>query len=217
MTALAIDGPAGAGKSTVARAVAEALGWRFVDSGAMYRAIALAVLRDGADPADGDRVGAVAEGAEVGLDGTRVRLDGEDVSDRIRASDVTKIVSTVAAHPRVRAALLDKQRDLAASADVVMEGRDIGTAVLPGAEIKVYLTAAVEERARRRALELGLPQDDVTLGSMAESLSDRDVADATREAAPLTRAPDAVEVDTTGLTLDEVVAHICSIVGERHG
>ena len=215
MTALAIDGPAGAGKSTVARAVADALGWRFVDSGAMYRALALAVLRDDVDPSDEDAVAGVAEKAEIGLDGTRVWLDGGDVSDRIRATDVTSIVSTVAAHPRVRAALLDKQRDVAAAADVVMEGRDIGTAVLPDAEIKVYLTAAVEERARRRALEQGLPQDDTTLRSMAASLSKRDVADATRDAAPLARAGDAVEVDTTGLTLAEVVARICDIVGER--
>lgn len=217
MTTLAIDGPAGAGKSTVARAVASALGWRFVDSGALYRAVALAVLRHGADPAAEDDVAAIAEKADVELDGTRVRLDGDDVGERIRAADVTAIVSAVAAHPRVRAALLDKQRDLAGNGDVVMEGRDIGTAVLPDADVKVYLTAAVEERARRRALELGLPQDETTLRSMAGALAERDVADATRDASPLARACDAVEVDTTGLTLDEVVARICSIVGERVG
>lgn len=215
MTALAIDGPAGAGKSTVARAVADALGWRFVDSGALYRALALAVLRAGADPADEDAAAAIAKTAEIGFDGTTVSLDGDDVSDRIRASDVTAIVSTVAAHPRVREALLDKQRDLAATADVVMEGRDIGTAVLPGAEIKVYLTAAVEERARRRALEQGLPEDDTTIGSVAAKLSKRDTADATRDASPLVRADDAVEVDTTGLAFAEVVARICAIVEER--
>ena len=217
MTALAIDGPAGAGKSTVARAVADALGWRFVDSGAIYRALALAVLRDGADPSDEAAVTALAEKAEIGLDGTSVSLDGDDVSERIRASDVTAIVSTVAAHPRVRGALLDKQRALAANGDVVMEGRDIGSAVLPGAEVKVYLTAAADERARRRALEQGLPQDETTLRSVATSLSKRDVADATRDASPLVRAPDAVEVDTTGLTLAEVVARICDIVGRRGG
>lgn len=217
MTALAIDGPAGAGKSTVARSVAAALGWRFVDSGAIYRALALAVLRHGVDPADEDAVAALAGRISIDLDGGRVWLDGDDVGDRIRAADVTGIVSAVAAHPRVRAALLGVQRDLAASADVVMEGRDIGTAVLPDAEIKVYLTAAVEERARRRALETGLPQDDVTLRSVAASLSERDVADATRDASPLARAEDAIEVDTTGLTLDEVVARICDIVGARRG
>lgn len=215
MTALAIDGPAGAGKSTVARAVASALGWRYVDSGAMYRAVALAVLRAGADATDAEAVGAIAEKAGIDLDGTTVRLDGEDVSDRIRASDVTSVVSTVSANPRVRAALLDKQREAAAAHDVVMEGRDIGTAVLPGAEIKVYLTAAVDERARRRALELGLPQDETTLGSMARELSRRDEADATRDLAPLARADGAHEVDTTGLALHEVVARICEIVGDR--
>ena len=217
MTALAIDGPAGAGKSTVARAVASALGWRYVDSGALYRAIALAVLRGGIDPADEVVVAAIAERAAVDLDGTRVRLDGEDVSERIRAAGVTAVVSQVSAHPRVRAALLAGQRELAADGDVVMEGRDIGTAVLPDAEIKVYLTASVDERARRRALELGLPADEATLAAMAGSLSERDAADASRVASPLVRAPDAVEVDTTGLTLDEVVARICKIVGERSG
>lgn len=217
MTALAIDGPAGAGKSTVARAVAKALGWRYVDSGAMYRAVALAVLRAGAAATDEDAVGAIAERAQVDVDGTRVWLDGEEVSERIRASDVTSVVSTVAANPRVREALLDKQRDLADAADVVMEGRDIGTVVLPGAEVKVYLTADVEERARRRALEIGLPQDDTTLHSMADDLSRRDVADATRDVSPLTRAEGAHEVDTTGLSLDEVVLKICDIVGTHHG
>jgi cytidylate kinase len=217
VTALAIDGPAGAGKSTVARAVASALGWRYVDSGAMYRAIALAVLRAGADAADDDTVGDIAEAADVDLDGSRVWLDGDDVSDRVRASDVTKIVSTVAANPRVRAALLGRQRAFAATSDVVMEGRDIGSAVLPEAEIKVYLTAAASERARRRALEQGLPQDETTLAAMQRELSRRDVADATREVAPLARPEGAHEVDTTGLTLEEVVERICAIVGEHRG
>ena len=212
---IAIDGPAGAGKSTVARAVASALGWRYVDSGAMYRAVALAVLRAGADANDDDAVAAIAQAARVDLDGKRVWLDGDDVSDRIRASDVTRIVSTVAANARVRAALLGKQRDLATAADVVMEGRDIGSAVLPDAEIKVYLTAAASERARRRALEQGLPQDSTTLASMERELSRRDTADATRDVAPLTRAEGAHEVDTTGLTLEEVVERICKLVGER--
>lgn len=215
MAALAIDGPAGAGKSTVARAVARSLGWRYVDSGAMYRALALAVLRAGVDPADEDAVGDLAETAEIDLDGAHVWLEGTDVSERIRASDVTRIVSTVAANPRVRSALLGKQRALAEKDDVVMEGRDIGTAVLPRAEFKVYLTAAPTVRARRRALEQGLPQDESTLAAMERELSRRDTADATRDVAPLTRPEGAHEVDTTGLTLEEVVERICSIVGER--
>ena len=212
MTALAIDGPAGAGKSTVARAVASALGWRYVDSGALYRAVALAVLQQGADVDDADEVGLIAEKADVDLDDRTVRLDGSDVSQRIRAADVTAIVSSVAANPRVRAALLDKQRRLASAGDVVMEGRDIGTAVVPDADHKVYLTATVDERARRRALELGLPQDEVTLATMARALSARDSADASRDASPLARAHDAHEIDTTGLTLEEVVERICALV-----
>ena len=211
MTALAIDGPAGAGKSTVARAVARSLGWRYVDSGAMYRAVALAVIESGVDPGDPAAVGEVAEAAEVDVDGRVVRLGGRDVSDRIRAADVTALVSRVAANPRVRGALLDKQRALASGGDVVMEGRDIGTVVVPGAEVKVFLTAAVEERARRRALELGLPGDDDTLGRMAESLAGRDAADATRDLSPLAQAPDAHVLDTTGLSLDEVVARISAL------
>ncbi|MDQ3983284.1 MAG: (d)CMP kinase [Actinomycetota bacterium] len=214
MATLAIDGPAGAGKSTVARAVAGALGWRYVDSGAMYRAVALAVLQRGLDVTAEDEVGKLAESVEVDVDGNRVRLDGVDVSEPIRGADVTRVVSAVAANPRVRAALLDKQRALASFGDVVMEGRDIGTAVVPDADTKVYLTATVDERARRRVLELGLTEDDATIAAMAETLSDRDTADATRDVSPLARAADAHFVDTTGLTLDEVVARICKIVGE---
>jgi cytidylate kinase len=212
MTTLAIDGPAGAGKSTVARAVADALGWRYVDSGAMYRAIALAALQRGLDVAASDEVGELAESIEVDVDGGRVWLDGVEVSDAIRNRDVTRLVSAVAANPRVRAALLDKQRALASSGNVVMEGRDIGTVVVPDAPAKVYLTASLEERARRRALELGLTDDDAAVAAMAETLSARDTSDATRDTSPLARAADAHLVDTTGLTLEEVVARICRIV-----
>lgn len=217
MTALAIDGPAGAGKSSVARAVASSLGWRYVDSGAMYRALALEVLRRGVDPSDADAVGAIAEAADVEVDGRRAWLDGTEVSGEIRSPEVTAIVSAVAANPRVRTALLERQRALAASGDVVMEGRDIGTVVLPDADAKVYLTASVEERARRRALELALPQDEATLDAMAGSLSERDVADATRDVSPLSRPPDAHVVDTTGLAFEEVVERICAIAREVRG
>jgi cytidylate kinase len=216
VTALTIDGPAGAGKSSVARAVATALGWRYVDSGALYRAIALEVLRRGVDAADTDAVGAIAEAADVEVDGRRAWLNGTEVSAEIRSSEVTAVVSAVAANPRVRAALLDKQRALAAAGDVVMEGRDIGTVVLPDADAKVYLTASVEERARRRALELGLPQDGATLDAMAGTLSERDVADATRNLSPLSRPPGAHVVDTTGLTLEEVVERICALARGAH-
>lgn len=211
MTAVAIDGPAGAGKSTVARAVAESLGWRYVDSGALYRAIALATVERGVDPADHDAVGEIAEAAEVDVDGRVVRLDGRDVSERVRDPDVTRLVSQVAAQPRVRAALLDKQRAFAVAGDVVIEGRDIGTVVAPDAEVKVFLTASVAERARRRALQLGLGEDGATLGEVARSISDRDAADAGRDLSPLLQADDAHVVDTTGLSLDEVVARICAL------
>jgi cytidylate kinase len=211
VTAIAIDGPAGAGKSTVARAVADSLGWRYVDSGALYRAVALAVVERGANPADERAVGEIAEGAEVDVDGRVVSLDGRDVSERVRERDVTRLVSQIAAQPRVRAALLDKQRAFAAAENVVIEGRDIGTVVAPDAEVKVFLTASVEERARRRALQLGLGEDPATLAEVARSLSTRDTADATRDLSPLTQAPDARVLDTTGLSLDEVVARICAL------
>ncbi|MDQ3957332.1 MAG: (d)CMP kinase [Actinomycetota bacterium] len=210
MTALAIDGPAGAGKSSVARAVASALGWRYVDTGAMYRAIALAVLRRGVDPADEAAVGALAEATDIDADGTRVWLDGEEVTDRIRERDVTALVSKISAYPRVRAALLGRQRSIAGSGDVVMEGRDIGAVVLPDAEAKVFLTASVEERGKRRARELGF-HDDETRADITRAIAERDHADATRSVSPLKRAPDAHVVDTTGLSLDEVVRRICEI------
>jgi cytidylate kinase len=177
----------------------------------MYRAVALAVIENGVDPGDAAAVGEVAEAAEVDVDDRVVRLGGRDVSDRIRAADVTALVSRVAANPRVRGALLEVQRALATDGDVVMEGRDIGTVVAPGAEVKVFLTATVEERARRRARELGMPGDDDTLDRMAESLAGRDTADATRDLSPLAQAPGAHVIDTTGLSLDEVVERICAL------
>jgi CMP/dCMP kinase len=186
---VAIDGPAGAGKSTVARAVARALGYTYLDSGALYRAVALS---GSPDP------GAV----DIRFEGDRVLLDGEDVSDAIRTPEVSQEASRRAADPAVRSALLDKQRSLIASGDWVAEGRDIGTVVAPDAEVKVWLTADEEERAKRR----GQPVDEVR---------ERDERDARREHSPMVAAPDAVEVDTTGLGIDEVVARIVGLVGAR--
>jgi cytidylate kinase len=187
---VAIDGPAGAGKSTVARAVARALGFTYLDTGAMYRCVALARLRDPhADPA--------RLSIEVG---DRVLLDGDDVTDAIRAADVTAEASRVAADPAVRAALVVRQRELLDHGDWVAEGRDIGTVVAPDADLKLYLDASDEERARRRAEQTGRPVAEV----LAEQ-RDRDARDREREASPLRAAPDAQLVDTTGLTLDEVV------------
>jgi cytidylate kinase len=199
---VAIDGPAGAGKSTVARALAGELGYTYLDSGAMYRAAGLMTLRHG---------GAASEQAEQ-LDlelGERVIANGEDVTEAIRAPEVSEAASKVATNPRVRAAMVQKQRELLSRGDWVAEGRDIGTVVAPDAAVKVFLTASPEERARRRAEELGT---DVETVLRDQAL--RDAQDSEREHSPLERAPGAVELDTTGLTLEEVVAKIAGLVAE---
>ena len=183
---VAIDGPAGAGKSTVARAAAHALGFAYLDSGAMYRAVALAGDRDPAS-------------LRIAFDGERVLLDGEDVSEAIRTPEISQLASRRAAEPGVRAALLVKQRELIASGDWVAEGRDIGTVVAPGAEYKVWLTASLDERAQRR-------------GQAPDEVAARDERDRSREHSPMLAADDAVEVDTTGLSIDEVVARLVALV-----
>jgi cytidylate kinase len=193
---IAIDGPAGAGKSTVARAVADALGFTFLDTGAMYRCVALAELRGAADP--------LACAVELS-DG--VTLDGEDVSAAIRTAAVSARASQVAARPEVREHLVALQRAMIETGDYVAEGRDIGTVVAPDAELKVFLTAAPEERARRRAEQLGVSVEQV----LADQ-HERDTRDATREHSPLQPAEDAQRVDTTGLSIDEVVAQIAALV-----
>jgi len=191
---IAIDGPAGAGKSTVAKAVAAALGWTYLDSGAMYRAVALAGLQGRPFP----------ERIELG---DRVLSDGEDVTAAIRTPEVTARASEVAADPEVRERLVDMQRELIAGGNWVAEGRDIGTVVAPDAEVKVYLTASAEERARRRAEQEGRPVADV----LAEQ-RERDARDEQREHSPLRAAADATELDTTGLSIDEVVTRIAGLV-----
>ncbi len=193
---VAIDGPAGAGKSTVARRVAAALGFTYLDSGAMYRAVALAALERGADPAE------VAPAVRIDL-GECVLLDGRDVTAAIRTPEVTEAASVAAAAPAVRAAMVAEQRRLLAGGDWVAEGRDIGTVVAPHAEVKVFLTASPEARARRRAAELGA--DEATV--LADQTL-RDQRDTERAHSPLQAAPDAVTLDTTDLTLDQVVARV---------
>jgi CMP/dCMP kinase len=194
---IAIDGPAGAGKSTVARAVARALGFTYLDSGAMYRCVALAADRD-------------PETLDIAFDGDRVLLDGRDVTTEIRTPEVSERASQMAADPRVRQAMVAKQRELMATGDWVAEGRDIGTVVAPEAELKVFLTASPEERARRRAADLGADVQTV----LAEQAI-RDERDQNRAHSPLVAADDAVEVDTTGLTIDEVVEQIGSLARAR--
>ena len=198
---VAIDGPAGAGKSTVARAAADALGFTYLDSGAMYRAVGLMAARHGG--AASDR----AEELDIRL-GDRVLVGGEDVTEAIRAPEVSEAASKVATNPRVREALAHKQRELLASGDWVAEGRDIGTVVAPDAEVKVFLTASPEERARRRAEQLG-----TDVGTVLRDQALRDAQDMEREHSPLMAAPGAVELDTSGLGVDEVVDRIVDLVG----
>ncbi len=200
---VAIDGPAGAGKSTVARAVARELHFTYLDSGAMYRAVALAALARGAPPAE------VAGSITIEV-ADRVLLDGRDVTEAIRAPAVSEAASQAAALPAVRSAMVARQRRLLADGDWVAEGRDIGTVVAPHAEVKVFLTASPEVRARRRAAELG--GDPATV--LAEQAI-RDQRDLNREHSPLRPAPGAVEVDTTDLELPEVVARVVELVNRR--
>jgi cytidylate kinase len=197
---IAIDGPAGAGKSTVARALARELGFTYLDSGAMYRAAALALLEQG---------GAASERAEeLELElGDRVTANGRDVTDAIRAPEVSEAASKIATNEKVRSALVRKQRSLLENGDWVAEGRDIGTVVAPDAPVKVFLNASPEERARRRADELGADEATVLRDQAV-----RDAQDRSREHSPLMAAPDAVELDTTGLGVEEVVARIVDMV-----
>jgi cytidylate kinase len=205
--------PPGAGKTTIARAVADALGWDYVDTGAMYRAIALRALQEGIDPSDATGVSKVASGVDIVSSGSTLLLDGHDVSELIRSRDVTTAVPQVAAHPEVRASLVELQREAASTRNVVMEGRDIGTVVVPDAIVKVFLTASLEERARRRAKELGAPADD--LDDMQTGLAERDAADSGRAASPLQKATDAVEIDTTNKTIEQIRDEIVDLVRER--
>jgi cytidylate kinase len=219
---IAVDGPAGTGKSSVSRGLARALGARYLDTGAMYRIVTLAVLRAGV--ALEDTPGIEAAAADVPLsvgydpDEDRAYLDAEDVSGEIRGDAVTKAVSAVSAVPAVRARLVGLQRELAAGpGSVVVEGRDIGTVVLPGADVKIFLTASAEERARRRNdqnVESGLPSE---YEAVLADVKRRDHLDSTRVVSPLRAADDAVVVDTSDMTEPEVVAHLLELVKQRAG
>ena len=209
MRVIAIDGPAGSGKSTVARALADRLDLQYLDTGAMYRAVAYAVLRDGGDPEDHDLVADLARRIEIGIDTSRVFVDGVDATLEIRSPAVTRIVSVVAANKDVRAELVTRQREWTKRRDGgVLEGRDIGTVVFPDAELKIYLTADPAERARRRAKEV----TDLDYKAVAADIARRDAYDSTRASDPLTQADDAVNVDTTGLTIEQVVDRVVELL-----
>lgn len=208
MRVVAIDGPAGAGKSTVARGVALALGLEVLDTGAMYRAVTLAVLDRGQDPTDERGCAEVARTAAVTVDDL-VLLDGRDVTQEIRSPEVTATVSVVSAHPAVRSILVERQREWAAErGGGVVEGRDIGSVVFPSATVKVFLTASDEERARRRQRDEVATAREVDVDRVREELDRRDRLDTSRSASPLQAAPDALHVDTTGRSAEEVTAEI---------
>ena len=215
---IAIDGPAGAGKSTTARLVAQHLGYVYVDTGAMYRALTLAALRRGV-PLEEEPLAELARQVRIELrpsaDGQRTLLDGEDVSDAIRLPEVTQAVSRVSAFPAVRRILVEKQRELGKDGGVVMDGRDIGTVVFPHADVKVFLTASLEQRARRRARELRQQGVQVAEHEVARELALRDRLDSERSDSPLRPAPDAVVIDTSELSIEEQTERVLALVYER--
>jgi cytidylate kinase len=214
---IAIDGPSGAGKGTVARAVAGELGYRHIDSGAMYRAVGWKAVRDGVPLDNEAEVAALAERSPIEVSSTRVTIDGHDVTRAIRTPEIDRAATAVARLPRVRAILVERQRHLGAGGGIVMEGRDIGTVVFPRADVKVYLDASPEERARRRAVDPAHTGGPAAVSDVATLLTQRDEIDRTRTASPLYAAPDAVIVDTTGKNVDEVVREVLEVVAMKQG
>ncbi len=216
---IAIDGPAASGKGTVARAVAAALGYRYLDTGAMYRAVAVVARERGLSLRDEAAVAAIAREISIDFRWTgeqaRILVDGRDRSDDIRTQQAGEGASAVAVHPAVRSAMVAQQQALAAAGGVVVDGRDIGTVVLPDAELKIYLDASLQERARRRWAELVAKGVDVALDDVADEVRRRDLQDSSRASGPLRQADDAVAVDTTRLTPDAVLVEILTLAAER--
>jgi cytidylate kinase len=212
---VAMDGPSGSGKSSASRGVARALGLRYLDTGAMYRAMTWWMLREGVDLADPAAIAARAGEPEIVCgtdpDGPTIHVGDVDVAEPIRQAEVTGSVSAVAAVPEVRARLVAQQREIIGAGDIVVEGRDIGTVVAPGAGVKVYLTASAEARARRRTAEL----TGTTVAAQQAEMARRDTVDSTRKTDPLSMAAGAVELDTTSLNLEEVIGEVLSLVKER--
>jgi CMP/dCMP kinase len=211
---IAIDGPSGAGKGTVARAIAAELGYRHIDSGAMYRAVGWKALRDGVPLDDEAAVSQLAE-SEIDVDATHVTIDGTDVTRAIRTPEIDRAATAVARLPNVRTILVRRQRDMGVNGGVVMEGRDIGTVVFPNADVKIYLDASAEERARRRANDPAHSGGPAAVSEVATMLSERDQLDRTRTASPLYAATDAEVIDTTGTTIADVVARVLEVIAAR--
>jgi cytidylate kinase len=214
---IAIDGPSGAGKGTVARAIAAALGYRHVDSGAMYRAVGWKALRDHVPLDSEDAVSRLAAASAIHVDASRVAIDDVDVTQAIRTPEIDRAATSVARLPKVRAVLVERQRAFGRNGAVVMEGRDIGTVVFPNADLKIYLDASADERARRRANDPAHSGGPTAVGDVATMLSERDQLDRTRTASPLYAAADAVVVDTTGKSIAEVVEEVLDLVRRRSG
>ena len=217
---IAVDGPSGEGKSTLAKLLARELGFLYVDTGAIYRTVGLKAYREGVDPEDGAAVTALLPGLDIdmkyGGDGLQhMYLDGEDVTDSIRQHAISRYASCVSAIPAVRAFLLDRQRALARENDVIMDGRDIGTVVLPQADVKIFLTAAPEDRARRRYEELRQRGQEADYASVLRDILQRDEQDTSRAAAPLRQAEDALLVDTTGNSLEKSLGVLLDTIKER--
>ncbi|MFN3134474.1 MAG: (d)CMP kinase [Candidatus Kryptonium sp.] len=206
---IAIDGPAGSGKSTTARLLAQKLGYTYIDTGAMYRALTLKVLESNVDPSDEDSIVKLAENTKIDLvyenGNLKVILDDRDVTDKIRTPEVTSLVSIVSAHPKVRDIMVKKQRELGKDGGVVIDGRDIGTVVFPNADLKIFMTADVKERAKRRQKELISKGFKIEIEKLIKEIEERDELDSKREIAPLKKADDAIEIDTTNLTIEEQV------------
>ena len=218
---IAIDGPAGAGKSTISKAVAKKLGFVYIDTGAMYRAIGLAAVRRGIETTDAEGVKSILDDVEIGIKhsegGQLIFLNGEDVSEEIRLPEISVAASNVAVIPEVRLKLVELQRALAEKEDVVMDGRDIGTYVLPDAEVKIFLTASVEERARRRCRELLEKGVETDFEAVKADMEYRDKNDSGREFAPLKAAEDSIYLDNTELSIDEAVERICAEAESKRG
>ena len=212
---IAIDGPSGAGKGTVAREVSQALGYRHVDTGAMYRAVGWKAVHEAVPLDNEEAVAALARNADIRVEGGVVSIDGHDVTSAIRTPEIDKAATAVARLPRVREILVARQRQMAEEGDVVMEGRDIGTVVFPNADVKIYLDASPEERARRRANDAAHTGSQAGQAAVAEAIQARDKSDTTRTVSPLTVAADAVNIDTTHMPVDQVVSTVMDLVRTR--